>query len=323
MRRSLSEQNALAIDIGGTKLAAAVVDSDGRVLASERLVTPPVSNGDELFQVLEDLGQRVLETAGTDVIGVGVGCVGPMRYPAGVVSPLNIVSRSNTPVWRDFPLRARLAEAFGRPCVVDNDAKALALGERWQGAGRGSDNMLGMVVSTGVGGGIILNGNLVHGFGGNAGHVGHIIVWPNGPLCGCGARGCVEGVASGSGLARRLADALAAGATTSLAPGSTAVDIAAAARQGDPLASDLFRTAGEGVGRGIASAAALLDLELVVIGGSIALRAWDLLGSPLEATLRATAQLDFTRRLRVVQAELGDQAGLFGAALLAFQSVEA
>jgi len=183
--------------------------------------------------------------------------------------------------------------------------------------------MLGMVVSTGVGGGIILDGKLLNGFAGNSGHVGHIIVWPNGPLCGCGARGCVEGVASGSGLARRLADALAAGASTSLAPGSTAVEIAAAARQGDALASELFRTAGEGVGRGIASAAALLDLELVVIGGSIALRAWDLLGPPLEATLRATARLDFTRGVRVVHAELGDQAGLFGAALLAFQSVGA
>jgi glucokinase len=232
-----------------------------------------------------------------------------MRYPAGVVSPLNI------PVWRDFPLRSQLTDTFGWPCVVDNDAKALALGERWQGAGRGSQNMLGMVISTGVGGGIILDGNLLHGFAGNA---GHIIVWPNGPLCGCGARGCVEGVASGSGLARRLSDALAAGVETSLPPGSTAADIAAAARQGDALANELFRTAGEGVGRGIASAAALLDLELVVIGGSIALRAWDLLGPSLEATFRASARLDFTRGLRVVHAELGDQAGLFGAALLAF-----
>ncbi len=289
MRRSLTEESALAIDIGGTKLAAGVIAADGRMLAAERLVTPPV------FQVLEDVCRRVLKASGTDVIGIGVGSGGPMRYPEGVVSPLNIVSPSKVPLWRDFPLRARLAEAFDRPVVVDNDAKALALGERWQGAGRGSDNMLGMVVSTGVGGGIILGGQLLHGFAGNSGHVGHIIVWPNGPLCGCGARGCVEGVSSGSGLARRLTEALASGATTSLPPGSTAVDIAAAARQGDALASELFRTAGEGVGRGIASAAALLDLELVVIGGSIALQAWDLLGPPLEATLHATARRRPTR----------------------------
>ena len=109
-------------------------------------------------EVAQRLCRRVLETAATDVVGIGVGCGGPMIYPDGLVSPLNIVSPSGVPIWRDFPLRARLAEAFGRPCVVDNDAKALALGERWQGAGRGSNNMLGMVVSTGVGGGIILDG---------------------------------------------------------------------------------------------------------------------------------------------------------------------
>ena len=206
--------------------------------------------------------------------------------------------------------------------MVDNDAKALALGERWQGAGRGSDNMLGMVVSTGVGGGIILGGRLLHGLAGNAGHIGHVIVWPDGPVCGCGARGCVEGVASGSGLARRLKAALAAGAATSLAAESTAADIAAAARQGDLLAQELFRTAGEGVGRGIASTAALLDLELVVIGGSIALHAWDLLGPPLEAELRRSARLDFTRGVRVVRAQLGDNAGVLGAAVLAFDSLD-
>src|ERR1700681_132377 len=137
-----------------------------------------------------------------------------MQYPSGFVSPLNI------PVWRQgFPLRARLTEAFDLPCVVDNDAKALALGERWQGAGRGSNNMLGMVVSTGVGGGIILDGQLLHGHAGNAGHIGHIIVSPGGPLCGCGARGCVEGIASGSGLTRRLNSAFAD--STTLADSAT------------------------------------------------------------------------------------------------------
>jgi glucokinase len=234
-----------------------------------------------------------------------------MRYPEGIVSPLNI------PVWREFPLRARLADHFGVPAVVDNDAKALALGERWRGAGRGSDNMLGMVVSTGVGGGIILDGRLLHGYAGNAGHIGHIVVWPDGPLCGCGARGCVEAIASGTGLARRFRESLSDGATNSLPAAATAADIAAAARAGDQLASELYRTAGEAVARGIASAAALLDLELVVIGGSIALRAWDLLGPPLEAELARVARLDFTRNVRVVHAELGDTAGLLGAARLA------
>jgi glucokinase len=180
--------------------------------------------------------------------------------------------------------------------------------------------MIGMVVSTGVGGGVILNGRLIHGFSGNAGHIGHVIVWPNGPLCGCGARGCVEGVSSGSGLARRLRVALDEGARTSLQRGASAEDIALAARAADPLAQELFRTAGEGVGRGIASAAAVLDLERVVIGGSIALKAWDLLGPPLLAEIERSACLDFTRGLRVYQAELGDEAGLYGAAQLGYSS---
>jgi glucokinase len=302
----------LGIDIGGTKLAAAVIAQDGGLLALERMPTPGHGTGDDLFAALEQLCRRVMAQAGRDVSAIGVGCGGPMEYPAGVVSPLNI------PAWNAFPLRARLVEAFGRPAIVDNDAKALALGERWKGAGRGSNNMLGMVVSTGVGGGVILDGRLLHGNSGNAGHIGHVIVWPDGPLCGCGARGCVEGVASGTGLARRLGNAHDQGRPTSLPRGATAVQIAQAARAGDALAQELFRTAGAGVGRGIASAAALLDLELVVIGGSIALRAWDLLGAPLEAELAATARLDFTRHVRVVHAELGDTAGLFGAAMLAF-----
>ena len=292
-------------------MAAAVVDLDGQVLASDRISTARSPDAEVLFGGLRSLCERLL-ASGLGVAAIGVGCGGPMLYPRGVVSPLNI------PGWRGFPLRERLGAALNLPCVVDNDAKALALGERWRGAGQGSDNMLGMVVSTGVGGGIILDGRLLDGLGGNAGHIGHIIVWPNGPLCGCGARGCVEGVASGTGLARRLNTALADGRSTSLQPHANAEEIAVAARAGDGLAQELYRTAGEGVGRGIASAAALLDLDRVVIGGSIALHAWDLLGPPLQAEVGAAARLDFTRDVRVLHAQLGDQAGLYGAAQLAF-----
>jgi len=306
----------LAIDVGGTKLAAAAVDRAGQLLAADRIPTPRVASADDLFEVLADQCRRVLRAAETDVVAIGVGCGGPMEYPSGRVSTLNI------PVWRDFPLRERLVTAFDRPCVVDNDANALALAEQWRGAGRGSTNMLGMVVSTGVGGGIILEGHLLHGFGGNAGHIGHIVAWPDGPPCRCGARGCIEGVASGTGLARRVTAAVAEGAETRLVPGATAAEIAVAARQGDHLAAELFRTAGECVGRGIASAAALLDLELVTIGGSIALHAWDLLGPPLLSELERSARLAFTRNVRVVQAELGDAAGLYGAAMLAFRSLD-
>jgi glucokinase len=302
--------HVLALDIGGTKMAAAVVTSGGDLLGSDRIETPRSDDPEVLFEALRAMCHSLI--ANEDISAVGVGCGGPMRYPEGIVSPLNI------PAWRDFPLRAKLERALQLRVTLDNDAKALALGERWRGAGQGSNNMLGMVVSTGVGGGIILDGQLLHGESGNAGHVGHIVVWPNGPPCGCGGRGCIEAVSSGTGLARRLNLALAEShAPTRLAPGATAAQIAGAAREGDPLAQELFRSAGEGVGRGIASAAALLDLERVVIGGSIALRAWDLLGPPLEAELQASARLNFTRSLRVIHAALGDRAGLLGAAQMA------
>ena len=310
----MAQPCVLAVDIGGTKLAAGLVAEDGTLLASQRIGTRNTLEAETLFDHLERLCRAVLEVGQATPAAIGVGCGGPMRYPEGMVSPLNI------PAWRDFPVRARLAEAFGLPCRVDNDAKAMALGERWLGAGRGTDNMLGMVVSTGVGGGVILDGRLQHGAQGNAGHIGHVIVWPGGPPCGCGARGCVEAVASGSGLARRLADAQARGVRTRLRAGASAADVAAAARAGDSLACELFDTAGQAVGRGIASTAALLDLEMVVVGGSVALHAWDLLGPPLETELRAAARLDFTGDLAVHLAELGDQAGLFGAALLGFEA---
>lgn len=307
-----TDHAVLAIDIGGTKLATAVVDASGELLGAQRMPTLRTADAEALFTALLGLCHEAVQQAGQDVVGVGVGCGGPMRYPAGIVSPLNI------PAWRDFPLRDRLSASFGLPCRVDNDAKAMTLGERWRGAGRGSNNMLGMVVSTGVGGGIILDGQLRHGHRGNAGHVGHIVVKPGGPPCGCGGHGCVEAIASGTGLANRLALEVARGAITRLASGASAADIAAAAREGDPLSVELFRDAGEALGRCIASAAAVLDLEVVVLGGSIALRAWDLLAPTLTSTLRQEAKLDFTRDVRVVQAELGDAAGLVGAAQLAF-----
>jgi len=217
----------------------------------------------------------------------------------GLVSPLHI------PAWRDFPLRARLAERFGIPCVVDNDAKAMALGEWWLGAGRSSRAMLGMVVSTGVGGGLVIAGQLVDGATRNAGHVGHVIAFPDGPECDCGAHGCVEAVASGSAIARRYGGDVAAEV------------VAARARARDPRAGQLFDEAGTALGRGIAAAAALCDLDRVVIGGGVALGAWDLLRPPLAAELAGAARLQFVRDLDVRPAELGERAGLLGAAALA------
>lgn len=306
----------LALDIGGTKMAAGLVRPDGTVVGQDSIPTRGDLTPDDLFAHLASLCDRVLATGGVrsaDLVGIGVGCGGPMEYPEGRVSPINI------PPWRGFPLRAALQERYGRPALVDNDAKALALGEYTIGAGKGSRCLLGMVVSTGVGGGIVEDGRLMHGARGNAGHVGHVIAFPGGPLCGCGAQGCVEGVASGTGLARRAREAKSNGLLPGVPDAPTGEDVVNAAVAGDETAVTFVREAGIAVGRGIAAAAALLDLDRVVIGGSIALKTpRPLFLEPLLQTLRAEARLDFTRGIEdhVMLSDLGVEAALAGAAAL-------
>lgn len=306
---------ALALDIGGTKLAAGLVRPDGGVVGQDSIPTRGTGTAEALFADLIALADRVLASAGvqpSELAGIGVGCGGPMVYPEGVVSPLNI------PAWRDFPLRAALQERYRRPALVDNDAKALALGEHWVGAGRGARCLLGMVVSTGVGGGIVEDGRLIHGVRGNAGHVGHVIAFPGGPPCGCGALGCVEGIASGSGLARRARLAQTQGLLSDLPDDPTGEDVVMAARAGEPTAARLVEEAGIAVGRGIAAAAALLDLDRIVIGGGVALGTGELLLRPLRETLEQDARLDFTRGIEhvVMLSDLGLVAALAGAAAL-------
>ncbi|MGH3240974.1 MAG: ROK family protein, partial [Spirillospora sp.] len=178
-----SEGLVLAVDVGGTKLAAALVEPGGRIAAYDRVATPnpaaPDAGGldaEGLWRTLESLLVKLVAGAGDPVLaGVGVGCGGPMIWPMAEVSPLNI------PAWRDFPLRARLRSRYpGLPVRIHNDAICVAVGEHWRGAGRGRDNVLGMVVSTGVGGGLILGGRLINGGSGNAGHIGHVVVDPDG-----------------------------------------------------------------------------------------------------------------------------------------------
>jgi glucokinase len=282
----------LAVDIGGTKLAAGLIGEDARVLAQDVVPTPPVGDPEELFAAAEGLIDRV---AGVDRCGrrvvCGVGCGGPMSRGGEEVSPLNI------PAWRRFPLRRRLAQACALPTFVDNDAKALALGEGWAGAAVDRANFLAMVVSTGVGGGIVLDGRLLDGAAGNAGHVGHVIVAPDGRLCACGARGCLEAEASGTAIA----------ATTGRPAPLAGADVA-------------VRT-GTLVGRAVASVVNLLDLELVVVGGSVSLG----FGAPFFAAaqdeLDARACLEFSAGTRIVPAGLGSAGPLVGAAAVGWRGL--
>jgi glucokinase len=299
----VSTELALAVDVGGTKLAAGLVDPGGRVVSVDRTPTPNGSaSAETIWTTLDALMTRVLD--GVQPAGVGVGCGGPMEWPAGVVSPLNI------PAWRDFPLRDLLRARFpGVPVRLHNDAVCLAAGEHWRGAGRGKDHMLGMVVSTGVGGGLILGGRLIDGASGNAGHIGHVVVDPDGPECGCGGHGCLEAIARGPAIA----DWARANGWDN--PSGTASDVSDDASRGHPVALAAIRRAGHALGVAIASATHLLDLQTVAIGGGVS-QAGPLLFDALEETLRTHARMAYAREVSVVPTELGQQAGLVGAAAL-------
>jgi glucokinase len=302
----------LAIDIGGTKVAAGLVEPGGRLASWAQTETPRGLDAGQLWRTMEVLCERLLAEARVDprdgLAGVGCGCGGPMEWPAGRVSPLNI------PAWRSFPLREKLQEHYPTiPVRLHNDAICMAVGEHWRGAGRSRRSMLGMVVSTGVGGGLVLDGRLINGATGNAGHIGHVVVDPGGPFCVCGGRGCLEAIARGPALA-----AWAQG--EGWRPGQawvTAKDLADDAAQGHPVAIAAMRRAGGALGIAIASAASLCDLEVVAIGGGLA-QAGPLLFGPLEEALRTHAGLGYARDVPVVAAALGQSAGLIGGAALIF-----
>ena len=301
----------LALDVGGTKLAAGVVDRSGQLLSADRVPTPsgPTTDGADIWAAIGAVLQRTHEAAGSPALaGLGVGCGGPMDWPVGEVSPLNIHA------WRGFPLRAHLADRYPRlPVRLHNDALCMAVAEHWVGAGQGTTSMLGIVVSTGIGGGIILDGRVVNGATGNAGHVGHIVVDPLGPPCGCGGRGCLEAIARGPAIAARAVEAGWVPTRPDLGP--TAEALAIDARHGDAVAVDSLRQAGTALGIGIASALATLDVEMVVLGGGVSLSG-ALLYGPLHEALRRHATLGFTRSVPVVPARLGVEAGVVGAAAL-------
>jgi glucokinase len=295
----------LAIDIGGTKLAAALVDRDGVVLRRAEIPTPAAPPGERgtVADTLIDLARRV---AGEDrPAAVGVASAGPLDIVAGTVSPVNI------PSWREFPLRDTVADAFpGARTVLVGDAVAAAVGEHWRGAGIGADAMLGIVVSTGVGGGLVLNGRVYPGPTGNAGHFGHIPTDLEPVPCACGMTGCVEALASGPSMARW--------ATRQGWRGSSAKELADNARAGDSVALAAFDRAADALACGFVGAAALVDLDVVVIGGGVA-AAGPVLLDPLRAHLKRRASLGFVQRLRALPGTLGRDAGLIGAARCALQ----
>ena len=296
----------LCLDIGGTKIAAGLADPGGMLVHTAVRPTPAGASAEQVWAAVAASIADALGAAGGAVRAVGIASAGPIDLPSGTVSPINIKC------WQRFPLRDRVAAAVpGVPVQVGGDGVCMALAEHWRGAGRGAGFLLGMVVSTGVGGGLVLNGAPYTGRTGNAGHVGHVVVEQDGERCTCGGRGCVETVAAGPWLVR-----WARAHGWSAPPGAGARELAAAAAARDVVAVRAFHRGATGLAAMIASVAAVCDLDLVVIGGGVA-KSGRLLFDPLRAALADYAGLDFLAGLRVVPAELGGEAGLVGAARLA------
>jgi glucokinase len=296
----------LSLDIGGTKIAVGLVEPGGALVHSARRPTPNSLDAEEIWAVVAEMLRDALRAADGGVRAVGIASAGPIDRQAGTVSPINIAC------WRGFPLRDRVGAAVpGVPVRLSGDGICMALGEHWRGAGRGARFLLGMVVSTGVGGGLVLDGVAYPGRSGNAGHVGHVVVDPDGQPCSCGGRGCVETVAAGPSMVRWARANGWAGS-----PHAGAKELAEAAAAGDPVAERAFRRGATALAATIASVAAMCDVDLVVIGGGVA-ESGRVLFDPLRAALPDYARLDYLAGLRVVPAELGGDAGLIGAAVLA------
>ena len=299
----------LALDVGCPKRAAARVTPAAPVRHPRADRTPPR----EVWGAAEDLLRALAGSGlagdrraadGADVEAVGISCAGPVDLVAGTVAPINI------PEWSGgFALRTAVRTAFpGASVRMVADGAAIALGEHRHGAGRGVDDLLALVTSTGVGGGIVLGGRLVPGRTGNAGHIGHVVAVGGTEQCACGGIGCLETVASGPAAVRW--------ATARGWSGRTGVDLARDAGAGDPVASAALARAGTALGEAVASAAALLDVELAVVGGGFS-AAGAPLWNPLIAAARRHARLSFLAELQVVPAQLGSAASLAGAATLA------
>ncbi|HSB87976.1 MAG TPA: ROK family protein [Ilumatobacteraceae bacterium] len=277
----------LAIDVGDTKLAAGVMTMKGELLDRDDIDIDPGKNAETLFASLNDIAQSQLERARAHhngrPVAVGVGSVGSAQPDVVAVSPATVGA------WRAFPLRSKLATATGLPVYGDLGSKALALAEGWLGAAQGRDSFLALVVSTTVEGGIVLNGQLVDGATGNAGHIGHVVVEPNGRRCLCGSRGCLEAEASGP-----------------------AIEGITGRKPTEPTYEIMQRT-GRLVGRAIASVCNLLDLDFAVVGGSIALGFGATFFNSAQESLDEHAKLSFSRGARIIPTRLGDRGPLIGA----------
>jgi glucokinase len=298
-------QRVIGVDVGGTKILAGVVDAGGE-LEERREQPTPTASREELLGALDGLVDE-LRLAG-EVAAVGFGLPSRIDWRAG-----RAVASVNIPL-SGFDFRDRMNERFGLPVGIDNDGNAAAIAEWKWGAGRGASDLVMLTLGTGIGGGLVLGGKPYRGSTGMGAELGHIVVEHDGPPCPCGGRGHLEAVASG-----RAADARA---RELFGPEADARELIRRARAGEPIAADALEEIGEKLGSGIGSLVNIFDPELIVVGGGFA-EAGELVLGPARTRARAEALSPAGERVQIVPAALGGDAGLLGAALVAFEALEA
>lgn len=312
---------AIAIDLGGTHLRTALIDRSGTIADVKRVETQADAGPDAGITQIANATRSVLdEASSTGIVGIGIAAPGPVDHKRGLVkSPPNLAG------WGEVALADRVEALLDVPVCLGNDANLAALGEHRYGAGQGFANVIYVTVSTGIGGGIIVDNELLLGERGLAAEVGHIPLVVEGPLCPCGNRGHLEALASGPSIAREARAALQRGIESSLASLGhelTAVDVTDAARAGDHLAKEVLARAGRFLGLGFVTLVHLFDTERFVIGGGVS-NAGDLLLEPARHTAREHVMKPYRDTFDVVLAELGDDVGLMGAAALVFDRLAA
>lgn len=319
-----SERLFIGIDLGGTKIASALVGADMRVIDHVTVATRPEEGPGAVIGRMLDTVHELTANRGCDagdILAIGIGCPGPLDQKTGTV-----LDAPNL-MWKDVSLLAPMAEATGRPVYLENDANVAALAENRLGAGRGAKHMMYITVSTGIGSGLILGGKLYGGAAGAAGELGHTTMLADGPLCGCGNRGCLESLASGTAIARRAREiAVRPGGEGILAAAHgdvNAIDaslVASAAAAGDAAAAAILRSAFEYLGIAVANVVNLLNLDMVVIGGGVA-HVGDVLFDTVRHLVKLRSFACLARDVQIVPASLGADAGALGAACYAAEAL--
>lgn len=309
----MNDKVVAGIDIGGTKIAMALENLDGEKIATRRLPTEIELGPERILENIWRTIEEMLAETQTTLSVIGIGCPGPIDIERGLV-----LSPANLPNWIDFPLVEKIKKKFNVLTVLDNDANAAALGEYFYGAGRGFQDMLYVTISTGIGGAIICQGQLHHGIRASAGEIGHTIVKPEGLLCRCGSSGCLETIASGLNIARRMKEKLAqrSGGNIENYNEINAQTVVEAVKHGDQTALLIWDETIKYLAVGIGNAITLMAPEAVVIGGGVS-SAGELLLEPLRRQIRQNVTMLPIEKVEIRQASLGSESGVCGALMLA------